>query len=170
MIILIANDETQVILSDSAAECSAYIKDAFWGDAFYYSLDRTLNVPFATGEQLQLLKQVLEAKVADDAPFIPIKGTVQIGGLLVDAPPFVDLYWSGTRTCNTMQYLNEHQIVELLLVADSMCISDLRAGIIHLMLHKIVTNQMKFTDFFRYRVRASLMLLIQEIYEKGLRP
>ena len=169
MIILIANDETNVTLTDNAAKCSPYIIDSFWGDGFYHSAERTLQVPFATGEQLQLLKQVLEARVEDgDSSFIPVKGVVKIGEFLADAPPFIDLRWSGTHTGVVMQSLNEHQIVELLRVADSMCMSDLRAGLIHLILHKIITNQMKFVDFFRYHAHVSLMSLIKKIYEEGI--
>jgi hypothetical protein len=112
---------------------------------------------------------VLEANTEDGGrSLIPMKGTVQIGGLLLDAPPFVALYWSGTSVSGIMRDLNEHQIVELLCIADSMCIHNLRIGTVHLMLHKIVTNQMKFTDFFLYRASEPLILLIQKIYEDTL--
>jgi hypothetical protein len=167
MITLIANDDTQILLHESIAKWSPYIMDAFWGDEFTKEQDKPLNVPFATGEQLRLFKQICEAKAAEGpaCDFLPARGTLLIGGLPVQAPPFVVVKWMPALD-RVMKALSGQEITDLLRVADAMCLWQLRDGLICLMLHKIVTEQNMFEEFFTHHRSSNLTQLIYKIYEE----
>ena len=166
MITLVAIDETEVCLSNEAARFSPYIKDAFWDEDSLVG-DHTLDVLFATGNQLQILKRVLEAKVYDGgaASFLPCKGTILIGTMVFEAPPFVRIRWTPALE-KVLHSLNEAEIVDLPSVANDMTMWDLRAGVACLMLHKIVTGQMYFTAFFEKESR--LKEVIYAIYKEQI--
>lgn len=169
MITLIANDDVQVVISNSVAKWSPFIADAFWNDELDKLQDKTLDVLFATGEQLRIFKQVCEAKSAEGVAcgFIPARGTLLLGGLPVQAPPFVVVKWMPTLD-RVMKSLNGSEIIGLLRLADSMCMWQLRDGVICLMLHKIVTEQNMFGEFFADRRSSKLTQLIHKIYEESL--
>lgn len=167
MITLIANDDKHATLSESAAKWSPYIMDAFWGNELESPHEKTLDVPFATSEQLYLLKQVLEAKDKDGGTtdFIPSRGTLRIGELPVPAPPFVVIKWMPALD-RVMSALREHEIIALLHVANDMCIWELRAGVICLMLHKIIIGQYNFEEFFATQAPSKLSEIIYKIYNE----
>jgi hypothetical protein len=166
MITLVANDDTQVLFSAAEARYSPYIIDAFW-DEDALKQDQILDAPFATGSQLLILKVVLDAKVADGAAanFIPYNGCIQIGDLSFPAPPFVKLRWSPSLE-EVLLTLSEQEIVDLLTIANDMTMWELRNGVICLMLHKIVTSQMSFKEFFEKK--CSLSNIVYSIYNERL--
>ena len=166
MITLVANDNTTVAISKEMARHSPYIMDAFW-DKDELLRSQTLDVTFATGEQLLILKQVLEAKEADGrgSNFIPCKGTLLIGDRPVPAPSFVVIKWMPALD-RVMNSLKEDEIIGLFRLADYMCMWELRAGVACLLLHKIITEKCMFEEFFKNSPPSNLTELIYKIYEE----
>jgi hypothetical protein len=145
MVKLISNDGATVKFSPTAAQKIPYIRDAYW-DFNALQEDDELPACFATGAQLAILKQMFE--VQDTASsFIPISKPVKLGEFSVQVSLLVSPSWSPALD-SFFQSLSEDQIIDLLTVAHSMCISELRQGLVILLLHKMLMHKWEFSRFF----------------------
>lgn len=162
MIYLISFDNLSVSFCKQACLLCPYIVDAFAsvGDLEY---EQTLHAPFASGAQLELLKQVLEAAAYNEANFLPSIGRIQIGGRLVQGQPFHSYVWI-PELQTFLESLSEDQLTDLLYIADDMCAWPLRNGLVHFLLYRQIKCEWQFRRFFTsYRTKlAEIAIYIYE--------
>ena len=164
MIRLISNDGKSVVFPRMLAREIPYARDAVTNiETFEGTVD--LPTTFASEAQLLLLKQVLIPKVTLGASFIPSFGDITIGGTVLSRPPFIFLAWNSSLD-TVFHGLVESQIVDLLRIAQAMCMWQLRDGVLFLMLHRLLKGQNAFEEFFEQDPYGLTNVLV-ETYKMG---
>lgn len=154
MIHLVSFDDTIVDFSKQASLLCPYITDAF-SSVKDLDYEQTLHAPFASGAQLELLKQILEAASHKETNFLPTIGKIQIGGRSVKGLPFYSYEWDSPLQ-TFLESLSEDQVTDLLYTADDMCAWPLRNGLIHFLLYRHIKCDWKFRRYFTsYRTKLS---------------
>ena len=158
MVKLISYDGITVIFPKNLAEEIPYIVDAFDNPAML-DTDTELHAPFASGAQLSILRRIVSAKVTlNSASFIPLFGNIQLGDDCLPSPPFHSLIW---KSCLTEVFMNltQQETVDLLTVADAMCMWELRTGVMYLIIYNILKYKMTIRSF-----NVRLQGIIKDLY------
>jgi hypothetical protein len=165
MIRLISNDGKPVEFPRTLVREIPYARDAVTNiETFEETLD--LPTPFASEAQLLLLKRVLIPKATLGVSFIPSFGDITIGGAILSRPPFSSLAWVSSLD-TVFHGLVESQIVDLLCIAQAMCMWQLRDGVLFLMLHRLLKGQNAFEQFFEENPYGLTNILV-ETYKMGV--
>jgi hypothetical protein len=114
-----------------------------------------------------LLKRVLIPKVTLVTSFIPSFGDITIGGTILSRPAFTFLVWGSHSLDTVFHGLVESQIVDLLRIAQAICMWQLRDGVLFLMLHRLLKGQNAFEEFFEQDPYGLTNVLV-ETYKMGV--
>jgi hypothetical protein len=166
MVNLISFDDVTVSFSREEAREIPYIVDAF-GDESLLDTEEELPALFASGKQLLLLKQAHVNKIANKpVSFIPKFESIRFGNEYLRPPPFMKLVWKSYLT-SFFELLSPEDLLELLIVADSMAAWELRQGVIYTIIHRIVTGKHAFHEFFASDDER-LIQVVKVVYIHGL--
>lgn len=139
------SDETVVFTKEEAWEIP-YAHDAFDDFAGGLSDENTLEFPFASTFQLKLLREAIRAKLKAGS-YCPQKETFAFGDSSLPLPPFTGLLW-GKPFESFLYSLNQEEIANLIIIADTTCMWALRNNVIRIMFIRIIFNDAKLTEFF----------------------
>jgi hypothetical protein len=153
------SDETVEFTKEEAWEIP-YARDAF-DEFFKLEEDSTLLFPYASTQQLTLLRDAIRAKLQCGS-YSPAKETFAFGDTNLPLPPFTGLIWA--KPMETFLYsLSQNEIAVLIRIADSTCLWELRDNVIRLMFIRIILNNTPLNEFFP-TTTEHLMEVMRNIY------
>lgn len=151
MVRVTSNDAVIVEFPKEMADQIPYMKDIIEN----MDDDHELPAVFATSAQLKVLKRILVAQPSPSSSFLPRFSQFALGDRVVKAPPFLYMAWEDICFDAIFKSLSEDDIVDLILVADAMCMWELRKGAMYLLFYKRLHNGFLFPQFFE---KASMRL------------